>query len=142
MKRRDHLATVQGLQAELAMARRELERVTGQRDELRKVMGDVRNYAHQEVERAVAARMPFTTPDAAVSEMLRRAAATSRVLEGEPMRPTVALAAHLNDPDPPKSPLMGSCYHPAEDSSMESFWHRCHGSHEPCPEGGHGLIPR
>ncbi len=53
MKRRDYLARVQTLETELAMTHRELERVTGQRDELRRVVGDVRSYARQEAERAV-----------------------------------------------------------------------------------------
>lgn len=53
-RRRDYRAEAAALRTELEMARNNLERVTGQRDELRKVLGDVRSFARQEAERAVA----------------------------------------------------------------------------------------
>lgn len=118
------------LSAELHQARRDLERVTAQRDELRRVIGNVRSYAHQEAERAVA-------------DNLQRRGATEphpesweAMVPHPRMRPTVALAAHLSDPElPERPPALDACYHPAEDSSMEAFWHRCHGTHEPCAHG-------
>lgn len=146
MKRRDYLARAQTLQAELAMAKRELERVAGQRDELRRVLGDVRSYARQEAERAVADNL--SRRDARLALEKRPPWALARddtALSARPqMRPTVALAAHLSDPVPPDSdrPVLDACYHPAEDSSMEAFWHRCHGTHKPCPDEGHRSVPR
>lgn len=129
-------------------ARRELDRVTAQRDELRRVIGDVRSYARQEAERAVAdnlqrrgsqlklrddlpdylwpspdgigwvdawngwyADLPTALADSAGGGdrpwVLGRGEAIvtyeeqeRRMKRANHMRPTVALAAHLSDPEP------------------------------------------
>lgn len=90
-------ASVQRLSGELADARRDLERVTAQRDELRRVIGDLRSYARQEAERAVVdnleRRGSVIRWEGPAEEMVR-----------PKMRPTVALAAHLRDPEPPEPP--------------------------------------
>ncbi len=103
-------------------ARRNVERVTAQRDELRRVIGNVRSYARQEAQ-AVVENHAHLPPDLAATVKPDRVA----------MRPTVHLAAHLSDPEPVEhaGPF---CYHPAEDTSVESFRHRCHGNHEPCSQ--------
>lgn len=79
MNRRTLRVEVAGLHAELTVAKRDLARVRGERDELRRALNvDFRSIARQEVEAALAAN-------------------TGR---RERMVPTVALAAHLNDPEP------------------------------------------
>lgn len=101
-QRQDFLARVQTLQAELALARRELERVTGQRDELRRVIGNVRSFARQEAESAVAANLERRAAVLPGADRPPWAMHRDYHAVHGGLRPTVASAAHLNDPDPPE----------------------------------------
>lgn len=85
----DLQAEVRTLTHERDEARRELERVIAQRDELRRVIGNVRSYARQEAQKVVENHAHFP-PDLAATVKPDRVA----------MRPTVHLAAHLRDPEP------------------------------------------
>ncbi len=78
-------AEVRKLTAERDTARQDHERVIVQRDELRRLTGNIRSIVRQEAESAVA-------------ENLGRRESYLR------MRPTVALAAHLADPEPVDRP--------------------------------------
>lgn len=97
---------VAGLHAELTVARRDLARVRGERDELRRALNvDFRSIARQEVEAALVAN-------------------TGR---RERMVPTVALAAHLNDPEPPV------VWHQEDHDQMcESWFESGAPGHMPC----------
>lgn len=89
---------VRNLTGERDRARSDLDRVTQQRDELRRIIGDVRSYARQEAERAVVDNMKRRDGDRPPWAFARDDPAFSA---RHPMRPTVASVAHLNDPEPP-----------------------------------------
>lgn len=79
--------TVARLAAELADTRRELDRVTGQRDELRRLAGDLRRYAREEADRAL--------------QDITRRIRTAPPARSEKIGGPVHMAAHLNDPGDP-----------------------------------------
>lgn len=101
MRRRRHYDVKDVLEEEyrrqLRQLSEELVRVTAQRDELRRVMGDVRRYTREEVNRATTDAIQRVVEKLNTDARLRPPRDTGHLLPSGP----VHLAAHLQDPGDP-----------------------------------------